>query len=96
MPRSAKITTKPAALKDIEAGLRQLTIGLRGLAREISSGKSNGMGMRRRKVTKALRQKGVTVLYEDKHPHAGGADHYAVFFEDPDRTKVELVAPEDY
>ncbi len=58
MPRLAKTTTKPAALKDIEAGLRQLTIGLRGLAREISSGKANGTGVRRRKVTRALRLQG--------------------------------------
>ena len=39
-----------------------------------------------------LKAKGVTVLYEDKHPYAGGKDYYAVFFEDPDRIKVELVA----
>ena len=44
-------------------------------------------------VTDKLRQRGATILYEDKHPHAGGSDHYAVFFEDPDRIKVELVAP---
>ncbi len=28
------------------------------------------------------------------HPYAGGDDHYAVYFEDPERIKVELVAPE--
>lgn len=42
--------------------------------------------------TFALRRRGVTILYEDRHPLAGGPDHYAVFFEDPDRIKVELVA----
>lgn len=30
--------------------------------------------------------------YEDRHPYAGGPDYYAVFFEDPDRMKVEIVA----
>ncbi|MCW2972670.1 MAG: hypothetical protein JWN72_943 [Thermoleophilia bacterium] len=40
-----------------------------------------------------LRARGVTVLYEDRHPFAGGPSYYAVFFEDPDRIKVELVAP---
>lgn len=45
-------------------------------------------------ITNELRSKGVTILYEDKHPYAGGNDYYAVFFEDPDRIKVELVAPE--
>jgi len=38
-----------------------------------------------------LKERGVTVLYEEKHPYAGGKDYYAVFFEDPDRIKVELV-----
>lgn len=42
---------------------------------------------------KELKAKGVTILYEDRHPYAGGKDYYAVFFEDPDRIKVELVAP---
>ncbi|GAA0595336.1 hypothetical protein GCM10009001_09310 [Virgibacillus siamensis] len=34
-------------------------------------------------------------MYSDKHPFAGGEDHYAVYFEDPDRIKVELVAPDE-
>lgn len=34
----------------------------------------------------------VRLLYDDRYPHAGGADHYAVFFEDPDGIKVEVVA----
>ncbi|MGM1045938.1 MAG: VOC family protein [Bacillota bacterium] len=41
-----------------------------------------------------LKRKGIAVLYEDKYPNAGGLGHYAVFFEDPDRIKVELVAPD--
>jgi catechol 2,3-dioxygenase-like lactoylglutathione lyase family enzyme len=44
-------------------------------------------------VTAQLREKGVTILYNDKHPYAGGENYYAVYFEDPDRLKVELVAP---
>jgi catechol 2,3-dioxygenase-like lactoylglutathione lyase family enzyme/predicted N-acetyltransferase YhbS len=44
-------------------------------------------------LTAALRKRGFPVLYEDRHPYAGGPDHYAVFFEDPDRIKVEVVAP---
>ncbi len=39
-----------------------------------------------------LKEKGINVLYEDRHPYAGGKDYYSVFFEDPDRIKVELVA----
>ncbi|MGM0888809.1 MAG: VOC family protein [Bacillota bacterium] len=44
-------------------------------------------------ITRKLRNRGVTTLYADKHPFAGGKDHYALYFEDPDRMKVELVAP---
>lgn len=39
-----------------------------------------------------LISRGVSLLYQDKHPYAGG--NYGVFFEDPDRIKIELVAPE--
>jgi len=45
-------------------------------------------------ITAMLKDKGVPILYADKHPFAGGPDYYAVFFEDPDRIKVELVAPD--
>lgn len=46
-------------------------------------------------VTTALRARGATILYEDRHPYASGSGTYAVFFEDPDRMKVELVAPKE-
>ena len=44
-------------------------------------------------MTRKLKSKGIPILYPDKHPFAGGNKHYAVYFEDPDRIKVELVAP---
>jgi catechol 2,3-dioxygenase-like lactoylglutathione lyase family enzyme len=44
-------------------------------------------------ITSQLRARGVTLLYQDRHPHAGGPETYAVFFQDPDRIKVEIVAP---
>jgi catechol 2,3-dioxygenase-like lactoylglutathione lyase family enzyme len=47
------------------------------------------------RMTAWIRDHGYTVLYEDKHPFAGGADYYALYCEDPDRMKVELVAPFD-
>lgn len=43
-------------------------------------------------ITRELIDRGVTVLYRDRHPYAGGEDQYTVYFEDPDRIKVELVA----
>ncbi|GAA0231424.1 VOC family protein [Haladaptatus pallidirubidus] len=33
-----------------------------------------------------------TVLYEDQHPYAGG--YYALYCEDPEGVKVEIVGPE--
>ena len=44
-------------------------------------------------VTRILEKREVPILYQDRHPYAGGDSHYAVYFEDPDRIKVELVAP---
>jgi catechol 2,3-dioxygenase-like lactoylglutathione lyase family enzyme len=44
-------------------------------------------------VTETLIKKEIPILYREKHPYAGGPEYYAVFFEDPDRIKVELVAP---
>lgn len=46
-------------------------------------------------LTEKLKTKGINILYEDRHPHAGGEDVYAVYFEDPNRIKVEVVASEN-
>ncbi|MDZ4181982.1 MAG: VOC family protein [Candidatus Cloacimonadaceae bacterium] len=43
-------------------------------------------------ITRELVSRDVTILYMDRHPHAGGEGYYAVFFEDPDRIKVEITA----
>lgn len=45
-------------------------------------------------ITEMLEALGTTILYKDKHPFAAGDSYYAVFFEDPDRLKLEIVAPE--
>lgn len=44
-------------------------------------------------LTRRLEEKGISILYSNQHPFAGGDNHYAVYFEDPDRMKVELAAP---
>jgi catechol 2,3-dioxygenase-like lactoylglutathione lyase family enzyme len=46
-------------------------------------------------MTGKLRATNIPILYEHLHPYAGGNEHYAVYFEDPDRIKVELVAPSE-
>jgi len=45
-------------------------------------------------ITDMLELQGTNILYKDKHPFAGGDSYYAVFFEDPDRLKLEIVSPE--
>ncbi len=39
-----------------------------------------------------VRASGFTSLYESDFPYAGGSNHYALYCEDPDRIKVEVVA----
>jgi catechol 2,3-dioxygenase-like lactoylglutathione lyase family enzyme len=38
---------------------------------------------------------GWTLLFPDRHPYAGGPDHYAAYLENADGFEVELVAIED-
>ena len=45
-------------------------------------------------IRKNLIQRNIVLLYDDKYPYAGGAEHYAVYFEDPDRIKVEICLDE--
>lgn len=45
-------------------------------------------------LTVELGEKNINILYKDRHPFAGGENYYAVFFEDPDRIKVEVVSSE--
>jgi catechol 2,3-dioxygenase-like lactoylglutathione lyase family enzyme len=44
------------------------------------------------RLSDELAARGGRLLYPERHPHAGGDDHYAAFCEDPDGLKVELVA----
>lgn len=44
-------------------------------------------------LTRQLKDHGMKILYGDKHPYAGGPGSYGVFFEDPERIKVEVMAP---
>lgn len=37
---------------------------------------------------------GGTLLYDDEYPFAGGPHHYALYFQDPEGMKMELVAIE--
>jgi catechol 2,3-dioxygenase-like lactoylglutathione lyase family enzyme len=47
-------------------------------------------------LTQRANQHGWTLLFTDRHPHAGGPDHHAAYLENPDGFEVELVAiPEE-
>lgn len=67
------------------AGYHRRRVGLNHLAFHATSAEQVD------ELTESLRGRGTRVLYEDRHPHAGGPGRYAVFFEDPDGIKVELV-----
>lgn len=71
----------------LAAGFHRKRVGLNHLAFHAASKEQVDQ------VTLWVRNAGFKVLYEDRHPHAGGADCYALYCEDPDRIKVELVAP---
>jgi catechol 2,3-dioxygenase-like lactoylglutathione lyase family enzyme len=42
------------------------------------------------RLTDEVVRRGWTLLYPERHPHAGGPDSVALFFEGPERLKVEL------
>lgn len=41
-----------------------------------------------------VKASGYTTLYESRYPFASGPGYYALYCEDPDRIKVEVVAPD--
>ena len=44
------------------------------------------------RLTEQAQANGWALMFPDKHPHAGGPDHYAAFLENADGFEVELVA----
>lgn len=40
-----------------------------------------------------LRRSGHTLHYDDRYPYATAPDYYALYCENPDRIKLEVVAP---
>lgn len=46
------------------------------------------------RLTAAAPEHGWSLLFADRHPYAGGPDHYAAFLADRDGFEVELVASE--
>jgi len=77
----------PAPREHLDAGYHRRRVGLNHLA---------FTGASRAHVDKIagwVEANGFTTLYADAYPFAGGPTHYALYCEDPDRIKVEVVAP---
>ncbi len=75
----------------LEAGYHRCRIGLNHLA--FHGGRLEQVD----NLREVLRDKGVRLLYDDRFPYAGGEKHYALYCEDPDHIKIEIVAevPDD-
>ncbi len=69
------------------AGYHRQRVGLNHLAFRAAS----------RQQVDAIRQwlqaHGHPLLYDERYPYATGPGYYALFCEDPDRIKIEIVAP---
>lgn len=72
----------------LEAGYHRKRVGLNHLAFH-ASGRAQVDALR-----EGCRARGAPELYPTRYPFAGGPGYYALFVEDPDRIKVEVVAPE--
>lgn len=44
------------------------------------------------RLVEAAQEHGWALLFPDRHPHAGGPDHYAAYLENGDGYEVEVVA----
>lgn len=85
--RGTYIVLVQTPAEQLAGGYHRRRTGLNHLAFQVESRQAVN------ELTAQLRQRGVTILYPDCHPFAGGGDSYAVFFEDPDRIKLEVSAP---
>ena len=78
-----------APAEHISAGYHRKRIGLNHIAFKAESTAQVDV------IASWAKNAGHTILYEDKYPFATAPDYYAFFCEDPDRMKVEVVAPGD-
>lgn len=79
----------PAPKEHLGAGYHRKRVGLNHLA---FKGQSRAHVDEMAAWVKAA---GYRLLYEDQYPYAGGPGYYAMYCEDPDRIKVEVVAPRE-
>jgi catechol 2,3-dioxygenase-like lactoylglutathione lyase family enzyme len=77
----------PAPGEHLAAGYHRKRVGLNHLAFQGASRAHVD------EIAAWVKSTGYTTLYESAYPYAGGPDYYALYCEDPDRIKVEVVAP---
>ena len=71
----------------LEAGYHRKRVGLNHLAFHARSREHVD------EIARWAKAAGFTSLYDAQYPYAGGPGYYAFYCEDPDRMKVEVVAP---
>lgn len=76
-----------APSEHLGAGYHRKRVGLNHLAFKATSRAQVDQ------VAAWVKAAGYTVLYEAEYPYASGPGYYAMYCEDPDRIKVEVVAP---
>lgn len=77
----------PAPAEHVAAGYHRKRVGLNHLAFKGDSRAHVD------EIAAWVKANGHTTLYEDKYPYATGPGYYAAYCEDPDRIKLEVVAP---
>jgi len=73
----------------LEAGYHRQRVGLNHLAFRAESREHVD------RVRAWAKQAGAVLLYDERFPFATSPGYYAVFIEDPDRLKLEVVAPSE-
>lgn len=75
--------------KYLEMGYNRCRIGLNHLAFNCENLEQLNF------IKENLVKKSVQFLYEDRYPFAGGDKNYRLYFEDPDRIKLEIIVASD-
>lgn len=74
-----------ASKEHLAAGYHRKRVGLNHLAFKAKSRKQVD------EMRRWIKESGYTLLYDDRYPYATAPNYYALFCEDPDRIKLEVV-----
>ncbi len=85
---TAYISLLQASEEHLSAGYHRKRVGLNHIAFKAKSRQQVD------DIRDWLNGAGYPLLYDDRYPYATAPDYYALFCEDPDRIKLEVVAPD--